>query len=214
MPQFTRRTILAATDLIANWGHTEIDRLLLGYRLERAVAGSSRADKANALAKYLIANPDAQSEYGENLSDAIVEALVRKSIGESMDGYPAAFSFGLFTQRFAPLQRGLERDGFTVETGDLRRTLPQVLDLPRADDEVHGRLDMYGFVVAKGHLDHELPRTLAGNGPPPTGNSARLSKAFTIRFRNASPEERPCLPPAIRGRYGLRIGTRRFFSRT
>jgi hypothetical protein len=156
MAQFTRRTILAATDLVANWGHTEINRLLLEYGLERAVAGNSRADKANALARYLIENPDAQSEYGENLSDAIVQRLVAKSIAESADGYPRAFSFDMFRQYFAPLHRGLERDGFTVETGDLRRALPEVLDLPRADDEVHGRLDMHGFGVAKGHLDQGI----------------------------------------------------------
>lgn len=156
MAQFTRRTILAATDLVAYWGHTEINRLLMEYGLERAVFGNSRADKTNALARYLIDNPDAQSEYGENVSDAIVEMLVQRAVAESADGYPRAFSFELFRQRFAALHRALERDGFTVEIGELRRALPEVLDLPRADDEVHGRLDFYGFGTARGHLDQGI----------------------------------------------------------
>jgi hypothetical protein len=41
MAQFTRRTILAATDLVANWGHTEINRLLLEYDTEIAYVRES-----------------------------------------------------------------------------------------------------------------------------------------------------------------------------
>jgi hypothetical protein len=52
MPQFSRRTILAATDLVANSGHTNIDRFLLEYGLEETVRGHSMADRANALGRH------------------------------------------------------------------------------------------------------------------------------------------------------------------
>ena len=42
MAQFSRRTILAATDLMANWGHTDINRMLLGHTLEETIPGGSR----------------------------------------------------------------------------------------------------------------------------------------------------------------------------
>jgi hypothetical protein len=199
MAQFSRRTILAATDLMANWGHTNIDRFLLEYGLEEAVRGSSIANRANALGRHLIANAEALSEEGANLTDTIVGELVESAIRNSTDGYPRAFSFDVFRERYPALNRGLERDGFAVEDGQLRRALPEVLDLPRADDEVHALLDRYGFAVSRGHLDQgiaahargdwaaanaqfrafieslfdALAERLAGAGVPPPGNQRR-----------------------------------------
>ena len=48
MAQFSRRTILAATDLMANRGHTNIDRFLLECGLKEIVRGNSMANRANA----------------------------------------------------------------------------------------------------------------------------------------------------------------------
>jgi hypothetical protein len=163
MAQFTRRTILAATDLMANWGHTNIDRFLLEHGLEEAVRGNSRADRANALGRHLLGNPDARNEDGVNLTDAIVAELVDGALGGSVDGYPREFSFNLFRERYPALHRGLERDGFTVEDGTLRRALPEVLDLPEADDEVHVLLDRFGFGVSRGHLDQGIAAHVRGD---------------------------------------------------
>src|SRR5437870_303074 len=201
MAQFSRRTILAATDLMANWGHTDINRFLLEYGLEDTVGGNSRADRANALARHLIGNPDALCEDGENLTDVIVGKLAESGIGRSFDGYPREFSFDTFREKYAALHRGLEREGFTVEGGQLRRALPEALDLPRADDEVHALLDGHGFAVSKGHLDQgiaahargdwaaanaqfrafveslfdSIAERLAGGAPlPPAGNERRV----------------------------------------
>jgi hypothetical protein len=55
------------------------------------------------------------------------------------------------------LLRSIERDGFTIgEDGVLRRMLPEELDLPTADDEVHLLLDTYRLVTPKGHLDQGI----------------------------------------------------------
>lgn len=163
MAQFSRRTILAATDLMANWGHTNIDRFLLEYGLEDAVRGNSMANRANALGRYLVANPDAQTEDGENLTDAIVGALVGRAVRGSTAAYSREFSFDVFKENHPALQRGLERDGFSVEDGQLRRALPEALDLPEADDEVHQLLNRYGFTVSRGHLDQGIAAHARGD---------------------------------------------------
>lgn len=163
MAQFSRRMILAATDLMASWGHTFIDRFLLEYGLENTVTGNSRADRANALGRHLIANPDALSEDGENLTDSVVGQLVENAVCASKDGYPREFSFDVFRQNYPALHRGLERDGFTVEDGQLRRALPEALDLPKADDEVHALLNQYGFAVSRGHLDQGIAAHARGD---------------------------------------------------
>ncbi len=163
MAQFSRRTILAATDLMANWGHTGIDRFLLEYGLEETIRGNSRADRANALGRHLVRNPDALTEDGINLADAIVGELVDGAIRASTERYSNEFSFDSFRESYPALHRGLERDGFTVEGGQLRRALPEALDLPRTDDEVHALLDRYGFVVSKGHLDQGIAAHARGD---------------------------------------------------
>lgn len=201
MARFSRRTILAATDLMADWGHTAIDRFLLEHALDETVRGNSRADRANSLGRHLIRNPDAVNDYGENLTDVIVMALIEHAMGRSSGGYPPQFNIDYFRRNFPALHRGLERDGFSVETGELRKALPGALDLPRADDEVHVALDRYGFTISKGHLDQGIAahargdwaaanaqfrafieglldssaEYLAGGGVlPPTGNQRRV----------------------------------------
>src|ERR1017187_5134683 len=127
MPQFSRRTILAATDLMADWRHTGITRFLREYGRDETVHGYSRADRANALGKHLIRNPEALSDDGECLTDAVVTKLIEYAIRGSYVNYPEEFSIELF-RRHTALHRGLERDGFTVEGGQLRRALPVELD--------------------------------------------------------------------------------------
>jgi hypothetical protein len=163
MAQFSRRTILAATDVLGAQGHTEITRFLLEQGLEDAIAGRSRADRANGVARLLIQNPNQRNDLGENLSDAVVTAMVANAISSSFGGYPNAFQLDRFKERFPGLYRGLERDGFVVDGGQLRRALPVALDLPQADDEVHARLDHYGFAVSKGHLDQGITAHARGD---------------------------------------------------
>jgi len=101
-------------------------------------------------------NPEAATEDGENVNDSVVTVLVDGAIRSSFGGYPPEFRFEEFQAQYPSLYRGLARDGFTVEGGLLRRTLPAEIDLPQADDEVHSLLDRYGFVVSKGHLDQGI----------------------------------------------------------
>ncbi len=156
MAQYSRATILAASDVLANWTHAAFDRFALEYGLEDVIPNVSTAKKAIELAKHLIRNPDQKTDANENLSDAVVGRVVAHAIDRCISGYPPEFSVQTFQESFAALHRALERDGFNVEGGALRRALPAVLDLPSADDEVHQLLDAFGFATARGHLDQGI----------------------------------------------------------
>jgi hypothetical protein len=153
MPRYSRKTILKATDLLEDAGHGGIDRFLLEHDLEGRVAGGSTRDRANSAARFLLEHPD-DEEDGQNLTDLIVEELVGEAIRNSTrHGY---FEYARFIERYANLNRALERDGYSAEDGQLRRTLPQALDLPQTDDEVHMLLRQQQFDVPLGHLDQAI----------------------------------------------------------
>ena len=157
MAQFSRRTILAAADTVGRFfGHAQIDRFLLRHSLEHLVGGDSIYRRATELAKFLISNPDATNEYGENISDSVMAELIGNVITASSGGSPPEFEYPIFRNLYPELQRALERDGFVIDCGQLRRALPEVLDLPSADNEVHLLLDRHGFTVSKGHLDQGI----------------------------------------------------------
>ena len=155
MPNFSRKTILAATDLLEPYSHAGIDKFLLEQGLESVAQEGSKAARANTLAKLLITEPERLNEDGENLSDTVVEALIQHAI-RGCTGYGETFDYGYFQSRYGALHRGLERDGFTLEDGQLRRALPEALDLPEADDEVHALLDAYDLRTPKGHLGQAI----------------------------------------------------------
>lgn len=161
MAQFSRRTVLAATDLLENAGHARITRFALEYGLENHDVGNSMRNRANSLAGYLIANPEELGEDGQNLTDAVIEALVNDAIRNCF-GYDG-FDYPRFQERYGDLNRALERDGFTVDTGQLRRALPQEMDLPRADDEVHALLAQLRCDVALGHLNQAIAAHARGD---------------------------------------------------
>jgi len=154
---------MAAAQTMAEWSHAQIDEFALENALERVVVGYSRANKVNALATYLLQNTDAVTEEGENLTDSVVTTLVAKAIRNSFSGWPSQFDLQRFQQQYPALQSGLERNGFTVDGGRLRKALPDALNLPQADDEIHALLDHYGFWISKGHLDQGIAAHTRGD---------------------------------------------------
>jgi hypothetical protein len=162
MSQFSRRTILSATDTLASLPHTGIDRFALEIELENIVVGSSKDGRANSLARYLIENSQRADGEGKNLTDSVVIALIERAIARCR-GLRDQFDYESFQRTYPTLYRGLERDGFTVEDGHLRRSLPEVLDLPQADDEVHSLLDRLHFNTPKGHLDQAIAAHVRGD---------------------------------------------------
>jgi hypothetical protein len=152
MPQFSRRAVLAATDIVGSWSHAGISRFLLEHALEDSIENGSCATRGMNLARYLLNHPDYPDQNGGNLTDTVIGQIIGRAI-ESCQNYARQFDYNDFQRRYEALHRALERDGFTVEDGTLRRTLPQAFDLPAADDEVHVLLDRYNFATSRGHID-------------------------------------------------------------
>lgn len=77
LPAPDRRDLLGARNVIGEWGHTEIDDLILeagveGLRADRGV-GSSR-DRANAILRFVLENPDAVTADNSLFSAFVVRA--------------------------------------------------------------------------------------------------------------------------------------------
>jgi len=161
MAQFSRKTLLAATDLMENAGHSRITRFLLEHGLEQHVQGRSMRDRVNGIALYLIANPEVLDDEGQNLTDAVVGALLADAVTQCT--IYGQFSYQRFCKRHPELNRALARDGFTVEDGQLRRTLPEAMDLPRADDEVHVLLEQFHLNIPLGHLNQGIAAHARGD---------------------------------------------------
>ncbi len=155
MAQYSRKTVLAAIDLLEDAGHARITRFLLEHGLENAIGGGSMRDRASTLAHHLIQDPDRVNEDGENLTDAVVEELVNGALRRFVR-YGNQFDHDEFTRVYPALSHALARDGFTVEQGQLRRTLPVELDMPRTDDEVHSLLETRHFDVPLEHLNQSI----------------------------------------------------------
>jgi hypothetical protein len=176
MPVFSRRTILAATDLLTNFSHATLTRFLLEYGIDEVADAGSLRDRANATARYLLRNPDAIDGDGQNLTDSVVSALINHAIGGSTDG--AGFHFDRFSAYHPDLQRALDRDGFAVEDGHLRRALPAELDMPSADDEVHVRLEQNGYAVTRGHLDQAIATHARGEWAAANGQVRAFAESL------------------------------------
>jgi hypothetical protein len=156
MPRFSRKTVIAAVDLLESYGHSDITRFMLEHALENTgadVQGSKR-DRANGVMRFLLRNPEMKTDDGANLTDAIVTDLVSRAAAHFDEG---------FDEYHPDLSRALKRDGFEVKDGTLRRVLPETLNLPAADDEVHELLDRFVFGVSKGHLDQAIQNHSDGN---------------------------------------------------
>lgn len=161
-PRFSERTLLEAVDLFAkSLTGRDIDRLILRLLPEHSSARGralqdyqSKQGKVNELTQFAQGNRNHQTALGSNLWDEIVE----EAASLPKPRHSNAFIYAL------------ARDGFTLEDdGILRRALPCIADLPRADDEVHILLDELKMDTAKGHLDqaieiHSRGKWAAANG--------------------------------------------------
>lgn len=159
--QFTRQTLLAASDLIGEClSNAKFDLLLQRLELDTYVPSGSDTSlpkKLVVLNKALATHAnttffarEGQMTHGEALVREAVRTMSNPAIHEE--------------QRI--LERCLSRDGFVVswESGDcgsgsapwLRRSLPANVDLPTSDSLVHQVLEQEGFLRTRGHLDQAI----------------------------------------------------------
>jgi len=97
---------------------------------------------------------------GKLFADAIVEKAV-----SYLPSAQAAFSWHEpppLSDDQSALLHALDRDGFAVTDGLLRRTLPTAVNLPEAEDEIVRLLNKHRFAVANGHLEQAFANHSSG----------------------------------------------------
>lgn len=144
MSRFSRPTIFEACNLLGRRisYHGAVEDLFLRWELDAfadSAAGAIHV-RLRQLFRHLRDNPTATHD-GRPLADLVVEEAARRPILDEED------------LRFV---RSLNRDGFVIENEVLRRTLPETIDLPAADDEVHELLKKHSLAMSLGHLDQAI----------------------------------------------------------
>jgi hypothetical protein len=149
--QFTRPTLIAAATIIElRMNNNQFDRYMLELGCDTPLTtGGTLPTKINGLIRHAIGNPEAITPEGQNLWDALVMRAADFEV-------PGQWSGVRDHPDVQKLVRTLARDGFVLEQDGLRRTLPEAVDLPAADDEVHRRLTELGLITPLGHLEQAI----------------------------------------------------------
>ncbi len=162
---FSRPTILAAVAVLSPGTNAAFAALMLDLGLEDTTAGRGPyiASKQASFAEFCVRNPDFETPYGP-LAETVVRAACER-LRDRVDYIDLDQYQG---QEFSvpdnvKLLRALQRDGFTLNSGGLRRLLPEQMDIPVADDEVHHLLEKHGFATAKGHLEQAIEAHTRGS---------------------------------------------------
>jgi hypothetical protein len=155
--RFSRRTILAANRVLECVTQGELTRFLpeLGPEFPRRVRDEplSKTKRLNAFMGVYDEGPDRLVEGGDGIQDAVVERaalLVRHDLEFEEDEAPPWY---VNQQEFC---HRLEMDGFVISGGKLRASLPDDVDLPATQDELHRLLTKHKMSMALGHLDQAL----------------------------------------------------------
>jgi hypothetical protein len=191
VPQFSRKTIIAAVATVERWTLSAIERFALEHSLDETnirLVGSKR-DQANALIKFMLKHPTWPAAEGGLLAEVVVRDLIHRAAAEApeMDRFEALFP---------GLARALKRDGFDIVEGDLRLALPEALDLPATDDEVHRWLEEFAFMVPVGHLDQAVKNHAAGQWAAANGQLRTYMESLFDEIAATLAGPGVALPPA------------------
>ncbi len=160
---FTRPTLLAAAELLERHTQASFDQMTLRLAVENEVssgAGISVAKKCGQLGRILVqrAGQTVQTVQG---TMTLGEAVVREALPLLNPRFEQSMQTAFL--------RGLARDGYLVGVDDdgktptLRAALPDEIDLPASDSEVHELLKTYQFQEPKGHLDQAIDAHTRGD---------------------------------------------------
>lgn len=161
---FTRPTVIAAVEFLgAVSSQAKFDQIIVRLGLDSEIElGSSKSVTAkSALFGKAVAQRSTQVIDTVGGQMTLAEAVVRAAVDV------AVLEYGKPEQ--APFLRGLALDGYVVSWDEstrvplLRAALPEEIDLPAADDEVHQLLKHFGFHVPLGHLDQAIAAHTRGD---------------------------------------------------
>jgi hypothetical protein len=161
---FTRPAITTAVALLESaLVQSKFNHLVLRLGLEQQIpedTSVSVGKKAAQLGRIVLGMPHNAVQTLEG-TVSLAEATVREAVAVTVPSYPSEMQ-----QRFV---RALALDGFVIEWSDaggppiLRAALPNEVDLPQTDDEVHQLLRHFNFQLAAGHLDQAIEAHTRGD---------------------------------------------------
>ena len=195
---FTRPTIIAAVEALESHVQAKFDQMILRLGLEEDIpqgAGVSVGKKCAMLGREVLRRP-AQVVQTVDGNVTLAEAVVREAVKVLFEG--------AHLPHHEHLLRGLARDGYVVVWPEhrggvptLRAALPGEVDLPAADDEVHGLLTGFGFVTPLGHLDQAIEAHTRGDWAAANGQARTFMESlFDDISRHVRPEEAARRPTA------------------
>lgn len=147
MSDFSRATILEAVSLLESKTHGKVERVALRFSLEEVLTEDLNylREKANAIARHLIKNPEQKGPKGANLTFELIDHLVSEVPDEDDWIYS--------DDQYSELRNCLVRDGYEIENGSLKSRLPEDVNLSEKESELENLLEENKFEVAANHLD-------------------------------------------------------------
>ena len=186
LPQFSRKAVLAAIDCLP-YNQGQFTRFLqdLGPEFAEEVRGedTSVQKRCSDLIRIYDREPERTLADGQFLSEVIVERAAshvpppqpKYDWGEPTEDTPAVKVLKVF-------KATLERDGFTVIDGTLRRILPVELGIAAAEDEVSRILSHPAFQLSRGHLTQALDAHGRGDWAAANGQTRAFYEALLDDF--------------------------------
>ncbi len=162
--RFSRRTVVAAIGVLECLTQARLTRFLYELGPEfPGLAGDesvSLSKRLNKLIGVYDQRPERPVEGGDTLQDVIVEKAASAVRGDILSWGDEKPEWVSDQKEFCRL---LAMDGFVITDGSLRRSLPEDVNLPTAQNELDRLLTKHSFVVPAGHLRQALEAHADGN---------------------------------------------------
>ena len=148
MSQFSPATIMLAVNRMDFHREYYFDRFLVMHDLIGVVPEKNDADieyRKIALVKYLAANPDKKEPSGAKVTFEIIQESLRERLPTN------------WLEQDTQLLTLLQLEGYVVYSdGELKPTLPEIIQLAEKKDELDSLLEMFRFDIAKKHLESAI----------------------------------------------------------
>jgi hypothetical protein len=187
---FTRPTLIAAVELLEQHSQARLNQVVLRLGLEHEISSStalSVAKKCDLLGRIVVQRARSVLETLDGtmtLGESVIRQAVQLAQQNSDHVLQIAFA------------RGLARDGYVLVWDDygqhpkLRAALPEEVQLPQTDDEVHELLKHFQFKTPLGHLNQAIEAHTRGDWAAANGQLRTfLESLFDDIARNVRPQE-------------------------
>jgi hypothetical protein len=172
--KISRSTLICAVEVLEEkiTTHADLTRLMLklGPEVSQKCDEGTIKDRFNNLVKFSDGNRGYICESGKDLPEEICSLVILDTYTklkilnwneaqEKSRATGAPFNDMEWTEisdKAKIFLRALDRDGLKIVDGKIEASLPDILDLPEANDDVSRLLKKHGFATSKGHLDQAL----------------------------------------------------------